>query len=56
MVNLTCDRNPRKQASIKDRDFLRTMLQSGELNDILGMILKGNPEDRITVDQLEHSI
>jgi len=66
LVNLTCGRNPWKQASVEDstyraftrnRDFLKTILPlSDELNDILGMIFECNPEDRITVGQLKRRI
>ncbi|KAF4634172.1 hypothetical protein G7Y89_g3930 [Cudoniella acicularis] len=66
LVNLTCGRNPWKQASEedstyrafkKDRNFLKTILPlSDELNDILGMIFESNPEDRITVSQLKQLI
>jgi serine/threonine protein kinase len=63
LVNLTCGRNPWKQASEedttyrafkKDRNFLKTILPlSDELNEILGMVFESNPEDRITVSQLK---
>lgn len=66
LVNLTCGRNPWKQASLqdstykafaRDRSFLKTILPlSDELNDILGMIFESNPEDRITVSQLKRRI
>lgn len=66
LVNLTCGRNPWKQASVEDstykaftrnRDFLKTILPlSDELNDILGMIFERNPEDRITVSELKRRI
>jgi len=62
LVNLTCGRNPWKQASTEDStykaftrnpNFLKTILPlSDELNDILGMIFASNPEERITVGQL----
>jgi serine/threonine protein kinase len=62
LVNLTCGRNPWKQASPEDStykaftrnpNFLKTILPlSDELNDILGMIFARNPEDRITIGQL----
>jgi serine/threonine protein kinase len=66
LVNLTCGRNPWKQASLQDttyrafarnRNFLKTILPlSDELNEILGMIFESNPEDRITVSQLKRRI
>jgi hypothetical protein len=66
LVNLTCGRNPWKQASLQDttyrafarnRNFLKTILPlSDELNDILGMIFESNPQDRITVSQLKRRI
>jgi serine/threonine protein kinase len=66
LVNLTCGRNPWKEASVEDstyraftrnRHFLKTILPlSDELNDILGMIFERNPEDRITVGQLKRRI
>jgi len=66
LVNLTCGRNPWKQASCEDstyraftrnRDFLKTILPlSDELNDILGMVFERNPEDRITIGQLKQRI
>lgn len=66
LVNLTCGRNPWKQASFEDstykaftrnRDFLKTILPlSDELNDILGMIFESNPKERIDVSQLKQLI
>jgi serine/threonine protein kinase len=66
LVNLTCGRNPWKQASVEDStykaflrnpNFLKTILPlSDELNQILGMIFERNPEDRITVSQLKRRI
>ncbi|KAL2159458.1 hypothetical protein VTH06DRAFT_2463 [Thermothelomyces fergusii] len=66
LVNLTCGRNPWKQASYEDstyraysksRDFLKTILPvSDELNDILGRIFTRNPEERITLPQLRDQI
>ncbi|KAK0114980.1 hypothetical protein ONS96_013454 [Cadophora gregata f. sp. sojae] len=66
LVNLTCGRNPWKQASAEDstykaftrnRDFLKTILPlSDELNEILGMIFERNPEKRITVSELKQRI
>lgn len=63
LVNLTCGRNPWKQASVEDstykafsrnRRFLKTILPlSDELNDILGMVFERNPEERITIGQLK---
>ncbi|KAK7924767.1 Ran1-like protein kinase [Apiospora marii] len=66
LVNLTCGRNPWKQASFEDStyraftrspDFLKTILPlSDELNDILGRIFTRNPEDRITLPELRNCI
>lgn len=66
LVNLTCGRNPWKQASYQDstyrayarsHDFLKTILPlTDELNDILGQIFHPNPEHRITLTQLRHRI
>jgi len=66
LVNLTCGRNPWKQASVEDstykaftRDpnFLKTILPlSDELNDILGMIFEANPQKRITIGHLRSRI
>ncbi|TVY25066.1 Negative regulator of sexual conjugation and meiosis [Lachnellula hyalina] len=66
LVNLTCGRNPWKQASEedstyrafkKDRNFLKSILPlSDELNDILGMVFESDPQKRITVGQLKHLI
>ncbi|KAG4438232.1 hypothetical protein IFR05_006305 [Cadophora sp. M221] len=66
LVNLTCGRNPWKQASAEDstykaftrnRNFLKTILPlSDELNEILGMIFERNPENRITVSELKQRI
>jgi serine/threonine protein kinase len=63
LVNLTCGRNPWKQASCEDStyrafsknpDFLKTILPlSDELNSILGMIFESNPEKRISVSELK---
>lgn len=65
-MNLTCGRNPWKQASYEDstyraysksRDFLKTILPvSDELNDILGRIFTRNPDERITLPQLRNEI
>jgi serine/threonine protein kinase len=62
LVNLTCGRNPWKQASVEDstyraytrnQDFLKTILPlSDELNDVLGRIFTRNPEQRITLSEL----
>jgi serine/threonine protein kinase len=62
LVNLTCGRNPWKQASCQDstyraytrsQDFLKTILPlTNELNDILGRIFNPNPELRITLAEL----
>lgn len=66
LVNLTCGRNPWKQASCEDstyraytrsQDFLKTILPvSDELNDILGRIFDRNPEQRITLPELRQRI
>ncbi|PFH56411.1 hypothetical protein XA68_16543 [Ophiocordyceps unilateralis] len=66
LVNLTCGRNPWKQASMQDstyrayarsRDFLKTILPlSDELNDILGRIFTARPEHRITLPELRARI
>lgn len=62
LVNLTCGRNPWKQASCQDstyraytrsQEFLKTILPlTDELNDILGRIFCPNPEMRITLAEL----
>jgi serine/threonine protein kinase len=66
LVNLTCGRNPWKQASLEDstyraytksQDFLKTILPlSDELNDILGRIFTRNPDQRITLPELRARI
>lgn len=66
LVNLTCGRNPWKQASFEDstyraftrsQDFLKTILPlSEELNDILGRIFTRNPDQRITLPELRNRI
>lgn len=66
LVNLTCGRNPWKQASFEDStyraftrnpDFLKTILPlSDELNDILGRIFTRDPDQRITLEGLRNSI
>jgi serine/threonine protein kinase len=66
LVNLTCGRNPWKQASEEDstyraytrsRDFLKTILPlTDELNDILGRIFTRNPDQRITLPELRARI
>ncbi|KAM0204844.1 hypothetical protein ACHAPA_010988 [Fusarium lateritium] len=66
LVNLTCGRNPWKQASFQDstyrayagsKDFLKTILPlSEELNDILGRIFEPIPEQRITLSELRTRI
>lgn len=66
LVNLTCGRNPWKQASYQDstyrayagsQDFLKTILPlSDELNDILGRIFNPIPEQRITLPELRTMI
>ncbi|KAI1828541.1 kinase-like domain-containing protein [Xylaria intraflava] len=66
LVNLTCGRNPWRQASFEDttyraftrsHDFLRTILPlSDDLNDILGCIFTRNPDERITLPELRSRI
>ncbi|KAL6880775.1 Pkinase domain-containing protein [Trichoderma novae-zelandiae] len=66
LVNLTCGRNPWKQASYQDstyrayvrsQDFLKTILPlTDELNAILGRIFNPNPEHRITLPELRQRI
>jgi serine/threonine protein kinase len=66
LVNLTCGRNPWKQASYEDstyraftksQGFLKTILPvSDELNDILGRIFTRNPDQRITLPELKARI
>jgi serine/threonine protein kinase len=66
LVNLTCGRNPWKQASTEDStyraftrdpEFLKSILPlSDELNDILCRIFERNPENRITVRDLRLEI
>lgn len=66
LVNLTCGRNPWKQASFQDstyrayassKDFLKSILPlSEELNDILGRIFNPIPEQRITLPELRTRI
>lgn len=62
LVNLTCGRNPWRQATLKDEtfrafvqnpDFLRTILPiSLELNDLLKRIFRLDPEERISLSQV----
>jgi serine/threonine protein kinase len=66
LVNLTCGRNPWKQASIEDStyraysrdpDFLKTILPLTDgLNDILRRIFTQNPEQRISLADLRERI
>jgi serine/threonine protein kinase len=66
LVNLTCGRNPWKQASDEDHTFrafakspgfLKTILPiTDELNDILGRIFVRRPEERITLPELRNRI
>lgn len=66
LVNLTCGRNPWKQASLQDSTyrafvrqpgFLKTILPlSDDLNDILGRIFHSNPQMRITLPELRARI
>ncbi|CAG8500429.1 15171_t:CDS:2 [Cetraspora pellucida] len=63
LINITCGRNPWKQACLRDetfsmflqdRDFLKTILPlSDELNEILKDIFNPNPEKRITLKELK---
>lgn len=65
-MNLTCGRNPWKQASFEDstyrafatsQDFLKTILPvTDDLNDILGRIFTRNPDQRITLPELRARI
>ncbi|KAK4165605.1 kinase-like domain-containing protein [Cladorrhinum sp. PSN259] len=62
LINLTCGRNPWKEASFadstyraftRDPDFLMSILPiSRELNDILVRVFTRNPETRITLPEL----
>ncbi|KAH8200023.1 hypothetical protein TruAng_005799 [Truncatella angustata] len=66
LVNLTCGRNPWKQASFEDStyraftrnsSFLKTILPlTDDLNDILGRIFERNPDHRITLAELRERI
>ncbi|KAL2758941.1 hypothetical protein ACRALDRAFT_2100406 [Sodiomyces alcalophilus JCM 7366] len=66
LVNLTCGRNPWKQASFDDSTyrafcrnpaFLKSILPvTDELNDILGRIFTRDPEQRITLPELRTRI
>jgi serine/threonine protein kinase len=66
LVNLTCGRNPWKQASTEDQtfrayskspDFLKTILPiTDELNNILRRIFVSNPDERITLPELRNMI
>lgn len=66
LVNLTCGRNPWKQASQEDstyraytqsQGFLKTILPlTDEMNAILGRIFTANPEQRISLAELKASI
>jgi len=66
LVNLTCGRNPWKQASVEDQTFraytrspgfLKTILPvTDELDDILGRIFVRNPDERITLPELRARI
>jgi serine/threonine protein kinase len=66
LVNLTCGRNPWKQASYQDStyraymrspDFLKTILPlSDDLNAILGRVFDVNPETRISLAELRSRI
>lgn len=66
LVNLTCGRNPWKQASHEDytyraftqgQGFLKTILPvTDELNEILSRIFTANPDQRITLPELRKMI
>lgn len=66
LVNLTCGRNPWKQASYQDstyrayarsQDFLKTILPiTDDMNEILARIFNPVPEHRITVSELRDMI
>ena len=66
LVNLTCGRNPWKQASLQDstyraytrsREFLKTILPlTDDMNDILARIFDSNPETRIGLAELRNRI
>ncbi|KAG9253441.1 kinase-like domain-containing protein [Emericellopsis atlantica] len=66
LVNLTCGRNPWKQASFQDstyrayarsQEFLKTILPiTDELNDILACIFNPSPAHRITLPELRERI
>lgn len=66
LVNLTCGRNPWKQASVEDstyraytrhQGFLKTILPlTDELDDILGRIFTPNPDQRISLSELRQRI
>lgn len=66
LVNLTCGRNPWKQASTEDstytaftrnRNFLKTILPlSDDLNEILSLIFEPRPEKRINIFELKARI
>jgi serine/threonine protein kinase len=66
LVNLTCGRNPWRQASLKDDtfrayvhnpNFLRTILPiSLELNELLKRIFTLDPEERITLHELLRTV
>lgn len=65
-MNLTCGRNPWKQASVEDStyrayarnpNFLKTILPlTDELNTILGRIFEQNPDHRISLTELRNRI
>ena len=66
LVNLTCGRNPWKQASFQDstyrafvrsQEFLKTILPLTDgLNAILGRIFEPTPEHRVTLPELRKMI
>jgi len=66
LINLTCGRNPWKQACLRDetfsvflrdRDFLKSILPlSDELNEILKDIFTLDPENRISLDELRERV
>lgn len=66
LVNLTCRRNPWKQASLEDPtyraftknpSYLKTILPvSDELSDILDMIFESDPDKRISISELRSAV
>ncbi|CAG8529347.1 2954_t:CDS:2 [Acaulospora colombiana] len=66
LINLTCGRNPWKQACLRDEtfsaflrdpDFLKTILPlSDELNEILKDVFNLDPEQRISLEELRERV